>query len=119
METESTQPLTQRELLTLILEEIREFKALLTPKLQELATEDKPVCPICGKTFANKYVLRTHIKNIHEDKTKIECPVCNKKLSSKYYLNTHLKKKHPEYIEKEAIQTLTVDTVEDIELPVE
>ena len=34
--------------------------------------KDKPICHICGKPFATKGSLKTHMINIHGDKTKID-----------------------------------------------
>ena len=58
---------------------------------------DKVECEICHKTFKNKYILKTHMQNIHsETRERYECPHCNKEFASKYYLKKHISSKHPD-----------------------
>ena len=82
------------EEIKLLKEEIEKLK----PKPRAKKTDEKVLCPICGKELKNKYTLKAHLK-LHEDKEqlKCECPICHKFYCSKYYLNKHLKEKHPEY----------------------
>ena len=48
-------------------------------------------CDICHKTYRNKYILKTHMNNIHnENRERFKCPKCDKLLSSKYYLEKHI-----------------------------
>lgn len=52
-------------------------------------------CELCHKIFKNRYILRTHVKNIHcEKRESFECPHCHKHLKSKYYLKSHILLKH-------------------------
>jgi hypothetical protein len=59
---------------------------------------DKCECPTCHKTFANKYVLKTHIEQRHpkNERTRFECQHCHKAFLSPYYLKYHLERLHPE-----------------------
>ena len=57
------------------------------------------LCDVCSKTFANKYVLKAHMK-IHEEKTgmshsqeKIKCEIC---FASVTRIKMHMKNKHGE-----------------------
>lgn len=57
-------------------------------------------CEYCGKTFANKYILKNHQKRakkcleiqgkLRDNKNIFECQYCNKKLQYKYSLKKHL-----------------------------
>ena len=51
-------------------------------------TLDSALCEICSKTFANRYILRAHMKN-HDEKTDI-CDVCSKAFSNKHTLKAHI-----------------------------
>lgn len=59
---------------------------------------EKCECPTCHKTFANKYVMKTHIAQKHgeNDRTRYECKFCHKSFVSPYYLKYHLSRLHPE-----------------------
>ena len=61
-------------------------------------TELEPAeCPNCHKTFRNKYILKTHIENMHnENRQRHSCPHCTKTFASKYYLAKHINDKHSE-----------------------
>ena len=63
--------------------------------------QSEPVsCEICHKTFKNKYTLKTHMRNKHnENRERFECLYCQKKLASKYYLITHISNIHSDEIE--------------------
>ena len=62
--------------------------------------EQPAECEICHKTFKNKYTLKTHMRNKHnENRERFECPYCQKKLASKYYLTTHISNIHSDEIE--------------------
>lgn len=63
-------------------------------KRQELETAE---CPHCHKIFKNKYILKTHIENMHnENRQRHQCPHCTKTFASKYYLAKHIHDKHSE-----------------------
>ena len=52
-------------------------------------------CEICHKSFKNKYILKTHVQNMHcENRELFECPHCYKKLKSKYFLAYHIHQQH-------------------------
>ena len=59
-------------------------------------TELEPAeCPHCHKIFKNKYILKTHIENMHNDnRQRLACPHCSKTFYSKYYLAKHINDKH-------------------------
>ena len=67
-------------------------------------TELEPAeCPHCQKIFKNKYILKTHIENMHNDnRQRHQCPHCTKSFASKYYLAKHIADKHPEPNEPES-----------------
>lgn len=52
------------------------------------------VCPICSKTFTNKYYLTTHKKTHQEGK--LECHFCSEKFRRKQYLASHILARHIE-----------------------
>lgn len=66
------------------------------PKRKLTKNELTPVaCEICGFTCVNKYVLKTHMHNMHDkEREYVECPHCHKKLSNKYYLKKHINRLH-------------------------
>ena len=51
-------------------------------------TSESALCEICSKTFANRYVLKSHTK-LHGEKTDI-CDVCSKSFSNKHILKAHM-----------------------------
>ena len=51
-------------------------------------TLESALCEICSKTFANRYILKAHMKN-HDEKTDI-CDVCSKAFSNKHVLKAHI-----------------------------
>ena len=84
-----------------LLKEIAELKA----RIAELETkQQKPhkelpevECEICHKMFKNKYILKTHMKNMHDDtRERFTCPHCDKSFANKYYLKKHITTKHAE-----------------------
>ena len=52
------------------------------------------ICDICGSSFRNKYVLRFHVKQVHEQTTRIVCPICDTVLYNKYMLPKHMQREH-------------------------
>lgn len=81
-----------------LMDEINKLKQ----RIQELEAkknkrkESEPVeCEHCHHMFKNKYILKTHIKNIHgENRQRFECEHCHKTFASKYYLAKHINDKH-------------------------
>ena len=78
------------------LNELRQRIAELESQHKSHATYNQPVeCDICHKTFKNKYILKTHIENMHNDsRERYNCPHCDKSFASKYYLKKHIHDKH-------------------------
>ena len=59
-------------------------------------TIDRALCNVCSKSFANKYILKSHIQAHSEEKKTTQllpCNVCGKSFSNKYILKYH-KKSH-------------------------
>ena len=56
---------------------------------QDTDSENKFVCHKCGKTFSNKYTLKTHLER-EENLRKYKCDVCNFASNSKAGLQVHL-----------------------------
>ncbi|KAI3656798.1 hypothetical protein MP638_004175 [Amoeboaphelidium occidentale] len=48
-------------------------------------------CEVCGKVFANKSNLRTHVNNVHEKAYKHFCDLCTKPFATKASLLRHQK----------------------------
>jgi ABC-type sugar transport system ATPase subunit len=57
---------------------------------------DKCKCEKCGKTFGNKYILKTHIAQKHSEaeRERYKCEHCGKSFLSAYYLKYHLQRLH-------------------------
>ena len=53
------------------------------------------VCQLCKSRFLNKYALRFHIKQVHEQATRVACEVCGQVLYNKYLLPRHMARAHP------------------------
>ncbi|CAG9319568.1 unnamed protein product [Blepharisma stoltei] len=51
-------------------------------------------CKQCGKGFRQKYALKFHIRQVHEEATKVICDFCAKEIYNKYSLLKHISKKH-------------------------
>ena len=73
----------------------------LKQRIQELEAkqakriEPTAECEICHRVFKNKYILKTHMFNVHnENRQRFTCPHCSKTFASKYYLAKHIKDKH-------------------------
>ena len=96
-QTESTE-ISCTETLLHELNELRQRIAELESQCahKSHAVYNLPVeCEICHKTFKNKYILKTHMENMHNDsRERYSCPHCDKTFASKYYLKKHIKDKH-------------------------
>jgi len=92
MTTEVEQLKTKLEELS---NEINELKQI-RPRRRLSKIELTPVtCEICRRSCVNKYVLSTHMHNMHDEARElVECPHCHKKLSNKYYLKKHINRLH-------------------------
>ena len=52
-------------------------------------------CEVCGDTFTQKAVLKTHFKRIHQKSSSIfTCDICKKTFDHKDYLTFHIKRRH-------------------------
>ena len=51
-------------------------------------------CHLCNSAFRNKYALRFHIKQVHEQTFRAKCPICNVELYNKFALSKHLSNSH-------------------------
>lgn len=51
-------------------------------------------CSICGKFYANRYTLKTHMETHSKKKGASYCPYCKKGLKKKTRLQAHLKACH-------------------------
>lgn len=72
-----------------------ESKVAELEKKKISAMNQSAECEICHKIFKNKYILNTHMKNIHcERRETFECPYCKKPLKSKYFLQYHIQHQH-------------------------
>ena len=52
------------------------------------------VCRQCGNAFRDKYALRFHVKQVHEQATRVICQLCGEVLYNKYLLPRHMEKMH-------------------------
>lgn len=52
-------------------------------------------CKLCSSSFRDKYALRFHIKQVHDQLTRAECPLCAVLLYNKYSIPKHILKCHP------------------------
>ena len=84
--------MTELEQLT---NKINELESKITELENKNHINEKVVCDICNKKFKNKYILRTHMQNIHcENRQSYTCEICGKQLKSKYYLQYHISHLH-------------------------
>ncbi|CAG9319569.1 unnamed protein product [Blepharisma stoltei] len=51
-------------------------------------------CKQCGKCFRQKYALKFHINQVHQDVNRVICGFCNKAIYNKYALLIHISKRH-------------------------
>ncbi|VDI56361.1 Hypothetical predicted protein [Mytilus galloprovincialis] len=61
-------------------------------KLKHLQRNFK--CPKCWRTYAFEYMLKMHIKFIHEDYKPYSCDICNYKCYMKNAITSHMKNNH-------------------------
>lgn len=47
-------------------------------------------CHLCGKTYATKSSLTTHLQSVHSDVKKFMCSECDKTFARKCYLDVHM-----------------------------
>lgn len=52
------------------------------------------VCKLCASAFRSKYALRFHIKQVHDQATRVQCEICGMVLYNKYMLTRHNTKHH-------------------------
>lgn len=83
--------------------EIEQLKAKISElekKINKPKREYEPCeCEICHNMFKNKYILKTHMNNIHnKERQTYNCPYCRKLLKSKYYLQKHISIIHADEI---------------------
>ena len=67
-------------------------------------TVERALCNICSNTFANKYILKTHMLGHADDKKsteKLPCNICSKYFSDKYLLKNHINSHNEVRKEKE------------------
>ncbi len=55
--------------------------------------ETRTKCKTCGKHFASRFTLATHVKQVHNDR-KFQCPLCMAHFSSKGTCVQHVRKIH-------------------------
>ena len=51
-------------------------------------------CPVCHKSYSQKYNLRRHIETVHMGLKKFQCPVCSKAFPAKRNMDDHMCRKH-------------------------
>ena len=70
------------------------------PKTGKEVKNEEWCCNYCGKRFAGKSNLNTHIKNIHEGKREV-CETCGKSFSSVNNLKIHIEGVHEKKIKQQ------------------
>ena len=55
-------------------------------------------CAHCEKKFRNKYALKYHVLQVHEEGTRMACIVCSKVFYNQYTLTKHQRRAHPEFL---------------------
>ena len=56
-------------------------------------SDERALCNVCSKSFASKYILKTHMLGHTDDKKssqELPCKICSKSFSSKYILKYHI-----------------------------
>ena len=67
--------------------------------------DPKTLCNICSKSFANKYILKSHMQTHSEETVTVElisCNICKKSFRNKYNLKYH-KKSHDADVKEKAM----------------
>ena len=65
--------------------------------LKAPVAEDKSVeCADCGQTFSSKYVLRSHVKRVHDVAKDFQCSSCSKLFVTNTSLRRHVREVHGE-----------------------
>ncbi|KAG7170085.1 Broad-complex core protein-like 6 [Homarus americanus] len=57
-------------------------------------TGEEVVCGVCGKVLCNKYVLKTHLRDMHGPRQSLQCPVCHRMYASLNSLRAHMSGTH-------------------------
>ncbi|XP_069939696.1 protein bric-a-brac 1 isoform X6 [Cherax quadricarinatus] len=57
-------------------------------------TGEEVVCGVCGKVLCNKYVLKTHLRDMHGPRQSHQCPVCHRMYASLNSLRAHMSGTH-------------------------
>ena len=68
-------------------------------------TVDRALCNVCSKSFANKYILKSHMQTHSEETETVElvsCNICKKSFRNKYNLKYH-KKSHDADVKEKAM----------------
>lgn len=65
-------------------------------KHKDMNHQLKPVCDVCGKKFARKMHLKTHMQAVHTKSREAACHVCGKKFAHVVYMKSHMLRHFPE-----------------------
>ena len=77
-----------------------------TKNENEVENNERAVCNVCGKKFANKYICATHMKTVHNpDRISYTCDKCNKSFKCKQSYEKHKCKQLNNTNEKELVIT--------------
>ena len=66
--------------------EMHETEDLAKEEREKIFLKKNFDCQICGKLFACKESLKSHIRGVHEKSDQLLCHICHKTLSCKQYL---------------------------------
>ena len=95
------------------IEQLKAKVAELEAKLNKPKRQyDTCECPECHKILKNKFILKTHINNVHNNqRKKFPCPHCGKELKSKYYLQNHINAIHADELKMEE-RNVSIEVIE-------